>query len=437
MPVVFFQYKQLFSNGMKKNVTKIKFLLQIAAFGLLVFHSNNVFSQENDTADRKSYLTKVQISETDKIKVFNNLWETVNRLYFDRTFNGTNWVKLREIYLSRAVAAKDKIELVGVLNKMLGEIKTSHLFASFEVGVSGKTLEKFFGKKIDYSQNDIIFDYGFSTVKFGEQLVVTKVERGSSADEAGIKPGWIVKSFTAVPQSKKDGEFLIHTETANYIFLTETGEEKKLILAKSFYPKPRSAAERVSKILDDGILYLKFNSFDDNTGKWIKRKITGNSSAKAVIIDLRGNRGGLVAEVKETLSIFFPVKTVIGNFIERDLDEKTFRVGSDEFFKGPVIILIDGNSASGAELLASAFQESGRGKIIGQKSAGEVLYGITKSVSNGLNLYVAVRDYKTAKGDRLEGKGVAPDIEVPLILKDFRRHYDATLEKALEILKNQ
>jgi carboxyl-terminal processing protease len=99
--------------------------------------------------------------------------------------------------------------------------------------------------------------------------------------------------------------------------------------------------------------------------------------------------------------------------------------------------LIDGNSVSGAEILASAFQESGRGKIVGQKSAGEVLNGITKSLSNGLKLYVAVRDYKTVKGIRLEGKGVTPDIVVPLIIEDFRKQHDAALEKALEILKNQ
>ena len=99
---------------------KIKFFLHVFALSLLVFHSNNVFSQKDNAADRKSYLTKVQISETDKIKVFNNLWETVNRLYFDPAFNGNNWVKLREIYLPQAVAAKDKTELVRVLNKMLG-----------------------------------------------------------------------------------------------------------------------------------------------------------------------------------------------------------------------------------------------------------------------------------------------------------------------------
>lgn len=416
---------------------KVKAFLKLLVLFFLFGYSLYTFGQTGKLENNKSFLTEVQISEADKIKVFENCWQAVNRLYFDPTFNGTNWSKLHEIYLPQAIAAKDKIELVGVLNKLLGEVKTSHLEASFEATISGKTIKEFFGEKVDFSRNEIVFDYGFSTAKSGEQTVVIEVEKDSSADAAGVKPGWIIKSFKTEARNRKNGDFLIHSEAGNFVFLTEKGEEKILTLDKSFYLKPRSSSQRDSKIINGKILYLKFNSFDKGIGKWTKSKLTENSSTEAVIIDLRNNTGGWVDEVKETLSLFLPPKTAIGKFTERDLDEKIFRAGSNDFYKSKVVVLIDGNSISGAEIFAAAFQETGRGTIVGQRSAGRVLNGISKSLSSGLRLYIAIRDYRTAKGVRLEGKGVAPDVEIPLTLENFLRQEDIVLDKALEILRIQ
>lgn len=416
---------------------KIKSILKLTVLCLLIFHSNQIFAQgDEDYADRKGYLTKVQISEEDKLKVFNDLWDSVNRRYFDPTFNGKDWSKIRQIYQPQVMAARDKMELVDIFNKMLGELNTSHLSVTYEIGISGGTLKKFFGKNINYKLNDILFDYGFSTSKFGSQMVVTQVDKTSSADEAGIKPGWIMKSCDYKTQSKKDGDSLIHSETAGCIFQNENGQESPLTLSKSFYLKPASVAQRSSKLLNDNILYLKFNEFDKDVDKWLKKEIANNPKARAVIIDVRDNVGGYVDELADSLSVFFPPQTLVGTSIERDLDEKTLRVGSNDSYKGKVAILINENSFSSAEIFASAFQEANRGKIIGQKSAGEVLAAVSKGLSNGLRLHIAVRDYKTAKGARLEGTGVTPDIEVPLTVEDFRQNRDITLERALEFLRN-
>jgi carboxyl-terminal processing protease len=319
---------------------------------------------------------------------------------------------------------------------MLGELKTSHLRVDHEIRMSGKTLKNLFGDNINYKQNDIIFDYGYSTAKFGKLDVVTNVDSPAAA-QAGLKPGWVIKSCDTQPLTKKVGDSLFFTETSACVFLDESNRERALTLSPSWYLKPRAATQRVSKVLDGNVLYLKFNSFSDKeVGKWIKNEVDKNLSAKAVIVDLRGNHGGLITELKETLSPFFPAQSVSGKFIERDSDEKTFKFGSDNYYKGKVIVLINGESTSAAEIFASIVQESGRGQIVGQKSGGKVLNGITKGLSNDLKLYVAIRDYKTAKGFRLEDRGVTPDVEIPFSIEHFQKQTDVALAKALEILKN-
>lgn len=380
---------------------------------------------------------KAQISDSDKLKVFNNLWETVNRLYFDSTFNGNDWRKLREVYQPKILLAKNKVELRRTLKLMVGELKTSHLNVSFEISLSSKNLKQLFGENIDYKLNAILFGYGFETADFDGETIVTKIEKKSAAEQADVKLGWIQKSCEYVSVTKEVGDSLVFGETANCIFATETEENKSITMNQSWFLSPVSKNFRESKMIDKDVFYLKFTEFDKGSGKWLNQQISANPNVKTVIIDLRDNKGGLIDELKNILSVFFPTKTVSGEFIERDLDEKKLSFGSENYYKGNVIVLINGSSYSSAEIFAAAIQDLGRGKIIGQTSGGKVLSSLSKSLSSGFKLQIAFRDYKTVKGLRLEKKGVTPDIIIPFSIKDFRSQNDVILLKTLQYLKNQ
>ncbi len=407
------------------------FIFLLVSFFLPVF---SAFSQNTSEGKAADYFN-AQISDADKLKVFNNLWETVNRFYFDKTFNGNDWNKLREIYRPRILSAKNKVELRQILNQIIGELDTSHLKVSFEINMSGKTLKEIFGENFDYKNNIIAFGYGFETAKFDTQTVVTKVEKKSSAENSGVKVGWIQKSCKFSPITKEVGDSLIFNENANCIFSTELDEEQTIILNQNWFLSPVSKTRRESKIIAENVLYLKFREFDKGSGKWFNQQISANSNARTIIIDLRDNFGGLRDEMRDCLSGFFPPKTVVGEFIERNSEEKNFAVGSENYYKKDVIVLINGNSYSGAEIFAAAIQDLKRGKIIGQTSGGEVLNSVSKGISNGFNLLIAIRDYKTIKGKRLEKVGVKPDLEIPFSIVDFRKNHDIILEKTLELFK--
>jgi carboxyl-terminal processing protease len=412
---------------------KLKILTFLFVF--LLCQAQHIFSQEANPDDKKGYLIKNQISDADKLKVFNNLWESVNQMYFDSTFNGVNWAKMHEIYQPQVLSSKGKIELINTLNKMLAELKSSHLAVITKVSISRKKLSSMFGKNVDYKNNDIRFGTGTDYKKIGESLVVSDVYKDSSAEKSGIKTGWIRKNCEVSPVSESGSDELVFREKFNCVFVDRDQKEREVTFFSNWYLQPRTITQVNSKLLNEQTLYLKFTKFEKKVDEWMKQQISQNPKVENIVFDLRGNTGGLLGELKDSLSLFFPPQTVIGTSIHRDLDEKTLRIGSADYYKGKVYVLIDSGSFSCAEIFASAFKESGRGTVIGQKSGGQVLFSRTNGLSNNLNVQIPIWDYRSIKGNRLEGEGVKPDIEVPLSVDEFARQKDKTYEEISKLLK--
>ena len=136
---------------------------------------------------------------------------------------------------------------------------------------------------------------------------------------------------------------------------------------------------------------------------------------------------------------FFSEPTVFGESRDRNGKEPTLKVSGrgKNAYQGRVFVLIDEMSYSAAEIFAAEMQESGRGIVIGRQSAGEVLASLDKGLSNGFSVHLAFRDYRTAKGIRLEGRGVIPDEPVKLTMKDFMENRDPDLERVRGLLQQK
>jgi carboxyl-terminal processing protease len=150
-------------------------------------------------------------------------------------------------------------------------------------------------------------------------------------------------------------------------------------------------------------------------------------------------------EVAETLFAkkvsFGTVKTRTGKlpkFLGIGLIPREIFVGDDGglIYSGPVAVLVGSFSASSAEHFAAGLQESGRAKIVGQQSCGCMLGIIGKTTIKGAELYVSQLDFLTARGKRLEGVGVAPDVAVALTIEDVRAGFPMAVGVA-EMLLNE
>lgn len=170
----------------------------------------------------------------------------------------------------------------------------------------------------------------------------------------------------------------------------------------------------LSEILDENIGYIKIKLFSANSADQFKRLIEGleEKNIKSLIIDVRDNPGGHISQVNEILNMFFKKKTVI---YMTETDEKITKIydTTKEKRDYPVVILVNGVTASSSEILVSSFKSNyGNVSIIGKKTYGKGTVQKNISLGNGSSIKYTVQKWYTANGEFIDKKGIVPDIEL-------------------------
>jgi carboxyl-terminal processing protease len=167
--------------------------------------------------------------------------------------------------------------------------------------------------------------------------------------------------------------------------------------------------------------------------------IDAHRSADGLVIDLRGNPGGLAEMIRGLSGHIVAEPVLIGRIamrgVELEIRANPRRSTPDgrrvEPFAGPVAVLIDEMSGSASECFAGGLQSLGRVRVFGRPSMGQALPAATRALPSGDVLMYAVGDFITSTGERLEGAGVMPDEFVALSIDDLAAGRDVTLEAAL------
>ena len=377
-------------------------------------------------------LIRSETTPVQNLKVFDALWEKVNTKYFDAKFNGINWLQMRDIYRPKAEKAANQQELLAILKQMLRELKTSHL--DIWQTVSKTKISKQIFTNFNPNDDFLYLSYGFSLKNIEGKPVIREVVPNSSAQSNGLKNGWILLSANGKLLTDNDfniGEVYEGRQIDLRFLDTENKEHNKTLTANWAVRK----RIRSGYLFNQEIGYIKFDGFVAGISKWLEYEIKPLNSMKAIILDLRNNQGGYLEEVKKCLSFFFAEDIEFGTFIERSGKTKETKVKGKrkKAFNGKIIVLIDDESFSGAEIFANLMQETGRGKVVGVASRGFVLNSIEYNLPENFKVSNAFRDYLSPKGKKIEGKGVTPDLEVFPKINDIISNRDAILEKALEI----
>jgi carboxyl-terminal processing protease len=185
---------------------------------------------------------------------------------------------------------------------------------------------------------------------------------------------------------------------------------------------------------------IAFNIWMAAIDPMFQKAIDEHRSADGIVIDLRGNPGGLAAMLMGISGHFLTERKPLGvmktrrNELRFASNPRLVNAAGErvEPFAGPLAILVDALTGSASECFAGGMQSLGRARVFGQTSMGQALPAVFDKLPNGDVLIHAFGDFVTANGTRLEGRGVIPDEEVPLTRDDLLAGRDAALERALQ-----
>ena len=198
---------------------------------------------------------------------------------------------------------------------------------------------------------------------------------------------------------------------------------------------PDQQLEFETASLSDDVGYIRFNQFALQVISKFCSSVTQLKDKKALIIDLRGNSGGVIAALAPLGGMLSEDSVDFGAAIYYSREEKMIAEAKLKNFKGKLVFLVDGTTASAAEMFAVSFQESGRALVVGEKTAGASLPSMVTDLPTGAVMQYPIANYRSAKGAFLEGVGVIPNYQVALDRKSLSSGQDLQMEKALSLIR--
>lgn len=274
------------------------------------------------------------------------------------------------------------------------------------------------------------------------KVKITKVFADTPAKKAGIKVGdYITKVNGESVDGKSLSDVVSLIKNAKNkeveITITRDNQEKTMKVTRTTVDMPYTS----SKVYEENgkkIGYLKIEMFSNNITKQVKKELESlkKKNIDKLVIDVRDNPGGYLTQVTEILSLFMTKKDVIYQLQTKNNKEKVYGTSSKATYNYPVVVLINENSASASEILASAFKETYNAEIVGVNSYGKGTVQKTGDLNNGDTIKYTVQKWLTPKGNWINEKGVTPTKEVKLELKEnetLTEDNDNQLKAAIEL----
>ncbi len=281
-------------------------------------------------------------------------------------------------------------------------------------------------------------------MKDGALTVIAPLE-GTPADRAGVKAGDIILKIdnqATIGMTIDKAVSIMRGKPNTPIVLTivRKGESKPLkikiirdiIEIQSVY----------SKTIGDDILYLRITSFDQKVVDGMRKAIKKHKGIKGIIIDLRNNPGGLLNQAIGVVDMFvkkgaivsqkgkIPEENLVYNATSEDTDTKT-----------PLVVLVNGGSASASEIVSGSLQDHKRAVIVGKKTFGKGSVQVVMPINQDEALRLTIARYYLPSGRTIQAVGVTPDVEVSygeikkaeegisIKEKDLQKHLESELEK--------
>ncbi len=361
--------------------------------------------------------------------LYDNVWNLVNTKYVDQENNGQQWIRWRHKYDESIKTESDAYVAIESMLSSLNDPYTRFLnpdeFA--EEGQSIKGTLKGIGVQIG--------------VRDGKLLVISPIE-DTPADKAGLKAndhiaevdGKSTKGMTV-----KDAADNIRGPEGSKVnlLIKREGEEPKIytVARAEIQIKAVSVKTPETAKLKKNVGYIRLSTFlSKNASTEILSAFKKYQDKDGLILDLRSNPGGLLTNAIFISDMLLKGGKIVST-VDRDGYKEVSRASMNYVSEQPLVVLINGGSASASEILSGALQDNGRALLVGEKSFGKGLVQEINKLQGGSGINITTQKYLTPNGSYIHKKGITPDFVVKNTEEDVKSKHDAQLEKAHNVLQ--
>lgn len=355
-------------------------------------------------------------------KLFENVWTTVKNNYYDESLNHQTWYRWKEHYRGKIKTDED------------AKVAIDSMLASLDDPYS-RYMDKSEYNEQNSSIDSKITGIGVNIASISGKIQIINVMDGTPAQASNLQNGDIILDING-----KDVNGLSLSDVANLVRGPENTvvnitimRDKDKFLKKVM--RKEIKIKTVKSSVDKNIGYIQISSFlGTSTPNEFIEAIDRTKDTEGLILDLRGNTGGLLPNAVFIANLFITkgnLVSIVGRDNYRfDIEAENIELEIDK----PLIVLVDGSSASASEILSGALKDYKRAKLLGTKTFGKGMVQKIVPLPNETGLNLTIAKYLTPNGADINKKGITPDIEVKLTLEDIKNRNDVQLETAKKIL---
>ena len=386
----------------------------------VLFGLNGLFFRLGDLTNKDNEL--INHDHVSSQKLFDSVWLTVRDNYYDSTLNHQLWVRWKDHYRGKIKTDEDAKVAIQTMLESLNDPYSKYMnrqeYADQNTSINSK-----------------ITGIGVNIATISGKIQIINVMEGTPAQNANLQNGDFILAIDG-----KDINGLPLADVANLVRGPENSlVELTILRGKDKFNKKIIRKEikikTVKSSMDKNIGYIQIMTFiGSTTPNEFLEAIEKTQKADGLILDLRGNTGGLLPNAIFIANLFIPEGNLV-SIVGRNGYKYDIGAQNTEFqIKKPMIVLVDGASASASEILSGALKDYKVAKLLGTRTYGKGMVQKIIPLPNETGLNLTVAKYLTPNGTDINQKGINPDIEVTFTLNDIRKQNDVQLNTAKSLL---
>ena len=355
-------------------------------------------------------------------KLFDKTWKEIDSGFYDSSLNSQDWSYWKERYKGKIKTDED------------AKVAIDTMIASLDDDYS-----RYLNKKEYAEQNSSIESkisgIGVNIMSDAGKIVVYSVLDGTPAQAAGIKANDIImkvdnKSVSGM--NIADVAALVRGKNGTQVKIELLRKKQKIT---KIITRQSIKIESVKSSVEKDIGYIRISSFIGvSTTNEFLSALEKTQNTKGLILDLRGNTGGLLANAVFIANMFLDNGTIV-NIVSRNGKIENIKAQASLIrIDKPVVLLVDGASASASEILSGALKDHHKAVLVGTKTFGKGMVQRIIPLPNSTGLNLTIAKYLTPNGSDINKKGITPDYVVKYTERDMITHHDPQKEKAEKIL---